>query len=386
MRILFLTFSPGGFNPPDVLWYRSARIALTKGHKVWLGLYDWGRNNPKQYTALETLGAQIDYRSPGIISENYWVRQIQRAKCKLPINFTGYWRRLAQKSQPDIIVINDPGLCSFIDMPGTYEWLINNDIPIITICHGIEECGALSFNSYRLARPIFEKAAASIFVSRRNLELARRQLCLPIERGIVLDNPPSFENMSPLPFPSDSEFKMAMVSRLDCRRKGQDIVLDILSRPEWRGRNWSLTIAGNGPDTTYLQDLVRYFNLEDRVRMTGYCDDIQSLWARHAIFILCSPFEGKPLALTEAMCCGRPGIVTDAGGNAELIEDEITGFVAESATLKSFARAMERAWERRAHWERMGALAHRNIWSRFEVLPEQQLLGIIESISKSEYF
>jgi glycosyltransferase involved in cell wall biosynthesis len=96
---------------------------------------------------------------------------------------------------------------------------------------------------------------------------------------------------------------------------------------------------------------------------------------------MCSLGEGKPLALTEANVCARPAVVTDVGGNAELIEDGVTGFVAESATLNSFARAMERAWEKRSRWEEMGALAHTKILNRFEVLPERQLLELLESIT-----
>ena len=52
-----------------------------------------------------------------------------------------------------------------------------------------------------------------------------------------------------------------------------------------------------------------------------------------------------PLALVEAMLCGRTAVVTDVGGNAEWIEDGETGFVAEAATAKSFGAALkERGW------------------------------------------
>jgi glycosyltransferase involved in cell wall biosynthesis len=46
---------------------------------------------------------------------------------------------------------------------------------------------------------------------------------------------------------------------------------------------------------------------------------------------MASSGEGKPLALTEAMLCGRPAVVTDVGGNAELVSDRVTGFVTQSA-------------------------------------------------------
>jgi glycosyltransferase involved in cell wall biosynthesis len=61
------------------------------------------------------------------------------------------------------------------------------------------------------------------------------------------------------------------------------------------------------------------------------------------------------------MLCGRPAIVTDVAGNAELVTDGTTGFVAESATRRQLSEAMERAWARRQDWESMGKAAARQI-------------------------
>lgn len=384
MRLLFLPFSITPFGSPDLIWYRAARLALTKGHTVWLSAYDWGQDNPDQYDALRRLGAQIDYRSRGISSENLWLRQLQRVGHKLRRDFTAYWRRLAALSRPDIIIINDPGVCHFLSAPGLYEWLITSEIPVVTISQYNDESGGFRPDLYTRARAIYSKLSASIFVSHRNLDVARRQLCLPLDRALVLDNPPAFEDLSVLPFPGGGAAKMAMVARLECKVKGQDVVLDILSRSEWQDRDWSLTVAGNGPDANYLQDLARYYGMEDRVRFIGHCGDVRSLWADHALLLMCSLGEGKPLALTEAMVCGRPAVVTDVGGNAELVEDGMTGYVAESATFKSFARAMERAWEQRFLWEKMGALAHAIVASRLALPPERQLLNLIETMPNSE--
>jgi glycosyltransferase involved in cell wall biosynthesis len=63
-----------------------------------------------------------------------------------------------------------------------------------------------------------------------------------------------------------------------------------------------------------------------------------------------------PLALVEAMMCGRPGIVTTVGGNAELVEDRVTGFLA-APVEDSLDAALEDAWERRHDLHEMGRLA-----------------------------
>jgi glycosyltransferase involved in cell wall biosynthesis len=51
-------------------------------------------------------------------------------------------------------------------------------------------------------------------------------------------------------------------------------------------------------------------------------------WVRSAdVFVLNSSYEGLSHALIEAMMLGTPVIATRVGGNAELIEDGVTGFL-----------------------------------------------------------
>ena len=65
--------------------------------------------------------------------------------------------------------------------------------------------------------------------------------------------------------------------------------------------------------------------LATRLQMCGFADDVRSVWSDRQILVLASSGEGKPLALTEAMLCGRPAVVTDVGGNVELVTDCVTG-------------------------------------------------------------
>ena len=67
-----------------------------------------------------------------------------------------------------------------------------------------------------------------------------------------------------------------------------------------------------------------------------------------------SRFEGLPLAMVEAMLCARPVVATDVAGHAEIIEDGVTGFLADAPTAGSMAAALERFWERRSEAEAIG--------------------------------
>jgi len=84
---------------------------------------------------------------------------------------------------------------------------------------------------------------------------------------------------------------------------------------------------------------------------------VMAIWEQNHLLVLPSRYEGVPLSVAEAMWCGRPAVVTDFGRTAELCVDNETGFIATAATVPSFNDALERAWERRDDWPRMGQAA-----------------------------
>ena len=65
------------------------------------------------------------------------------------------------------------------------------------------------------------------------------------------------------------------------------------------------------------------------------------------MLVMPSRFEGLPLAIVEAMLCARPVVATDVAGHAEVVEDGVTGFLADAPTVGAIAAALERCWVRR---------------------------------------
>ena len=125
-----------------------------------------------------------------------------------------------------------------------------------------------------------------------------------------------------------------------------------------------------------MKTLARHYAIADRVEFCGYVDDIRSIWQANHLLVLPSRDEGTPLALVEAMLCGRPAVVTDVGGNAEWIDDGETGFVAEAPTARSFGAALERAWLANTQWQKMGARAQKSA-SRFDKSAGKSLLRVV---------
>jgi len=355
MNILFILVSAVPFGPNDVLAYKAAEELLRLGHRVLMSPWDWEEQNASEYDLIQKKGAVLAMRHGYRRSDNFFVRHLQKVHHRIKDPLTEW--QFVDEFGPDAIVINDMGTYHFLSVPGLMELLTERDVPFFTISHYNDENVYLT-HSYKKARSLFAKARRCFFVSGRNLAVARRQICYDFPQALVIHNPPNLQDWSYVPFPNSNRSRYCMVARLVCAVKGQALVLQVLSEPVWRDRDWSLSIFGKGPDEIYLREFIEYVGLRDKVKMCGFTDDVRSVWLGQQILVMASSGEGKPLALTEAMLCGRPAIVTDVGGNSELVSDGVTGFVAQSATVAGVRDALERSWVERSSWAAMGVRAH----------------------------
>ena len=212
--------------------------------------------------------------------------------------------------------------------------------------------------SYEADLPAAFQAARKVFcVSRHNLELLERQIGSQLPNATVIWNP---YRVSPDPPPAwrghDGVCNLACVARLEPAAKGQDLVFQVLACSRWRERPIEIHLYGRGACELSLRQLAEQLRLKS-IHFHGHVEDVRRVWEDNHVLILPSRDQGLPLALVEAMWCGRPAVVTDVGGNAELCVDEETGFVAPAPTAALLAQAMERAWNRRGDWEQMGLAA-----------------------------
>jgi glycosyltransferase involved in cell wall biosynthesis len=210
----------------------------------------------------------------------------------------------------------------------------------------------------RLA-PCYEGASAVYFVSEANVALVRNQFCIPLPRARVIRNPFNVRYDAGPPWPqlcTSEGLYLACVARSEIVQKAQDLLIDVLKLPHWRGRNVKLTFVGHGVNDRLLRRLVEISELKN-IEIAGFVDDIEGLWSKHHALVLASRYEGMSLALVEAMLCGRPCIATSVGGSGELVRDGVNGFLAKAATVELLDEAMNRAWENRHRLREMGERA-----------------------------
>jgi glycosyltransferase involved in cell wall biosynthesis len=100
--------------------------------------------------------------------------------------------------------------------------------------------------------------------------------------------------------------------------------------------NVVLVVVGDGDERTNLENLVDELNIKDKVIFTGYNPNPQHYLAMMDIYLLSSFSEGTSMTLLEAMSLSKPCVVTDAGGNAEIIKHKENGLVSGNDNLEQF--------------------------------------------------
>jgi len=103
------------------------------------------------------------------------------------------------------------------------------------------------------------------------------------------------------------------------------------------------------------------------------------VWKECHAKVLASHGEGTSLAVLEAMMCGRTVITTDVGGNREILEHDISGFIADAATPRCFGATLETAWAERDRWSEIGNSAFRAAQRLACADPAKALLNLIEA-------
>ncbi|MBV8687498.1 MAG: glycosyltransferase family 4 protein [Alphaproteobacteria bacterium] len=357
-RFAFISsnFTWGG---SEILWSEAAATLARRGHKVWI--YK-NRLNPAEgnVARLRELGVKrIELAHfPFLPNKLYSFVAMFTPYLSVVYQAMRLHVALRLRGKVDLVVISQGG--------NHDGWLLASvcrrmKVPYVLICQKATDLYWPQDKWLPAVRAIYEEALHAFFVSAHNLRLTEEQIGRRLPRASVVRNPFLVPWDAAPAWPDEEEgIAFACVGRLYPKEKGQDIVLRVLASEKWRARPVRVTFYGAGEQREGLEAMAAYHGLSN-VAFAGYEDDVQAIWARHHALLLPSRAEGLPLVLVEAMLCGRVAVVTDVAGNAEVVDDGATGFVADAAAERSFDEAMERAWQRRREWREIGAEAARRI-------------------------
>ncbi len=144
-----------------------------------------------------------------------------------------------------------------------------------------------------------------------------------------------------------TEWRFLQAGRL-IEKKGLPVTLRAFAVFLERHPNANLTIAGEGPLLSQLQNLARDLNIDGRVSFTGFISQEQLRKIYYASHIFLHPSqtghdgnqEGIPNSILEAMASGLPVFATRHGGIPEAIENGVSGVLVPERDHEELAAAL----------------------------------------------
>jgi len=144
------------------------------------------------------------------------------------------------------------------------------------------------------------------------------------------------------------EILVGVIGRIKLERKGQDIFVKAIKelKETWGVRGVKFLIIGepyidNLSHLYILKKMIKDYNIEDNVILTGEIKDIKTAYAMLDIVVLPSakkePFGG---VVIEAMAMSKPVIATAHGGSLEQVINGGTGILYEPYNYKELSIAM----------------------------------------------
>jgi glycosyltransferase involved in cell wall biosynthesis len=153
---------------------------------------------------------------------------------------------------------------------------------------------------------------------------------------------------------SDGQPRILICSRLVPRKNIKEALIALSFFADER---FQLTIVGDGPERTYLEQVAR--RTIPRARFTGPVSqkDLCGIFSSSTIFISSSRSEGFGLSVLQAMASGLAVIASDIPAHRELITHETDGLLYSSPA--DLARSLKLLLSDKGLVERLGANARR---------------------------
>jgi len=158
------------------------------------------------------------------------------------------------------------------------------------------------------------------------------------------------------------------VSRL-VKRKGFDQVIKALPEIIKKIPNTVYLLAGDGPDKSRLTNLVKKYNLQDRVIFTGRVkeSELGQFYAAADLFTMPNrelkngDIEGFGIVYLEAAACAKPVIGGNSGGARDAVKDNETGLLVNPIKTREVAQAIVRILSDNKLGNRLGQAGRRRV-------------------------
>ncbi|MHB8302085.1 MAG: glycosyltransferase family 4 protein [Acidobacteriaceae bacterium] len=209
------------------------------------------------------------------------------------------------------------------------------------------DMGILRSTKHRIAYRLMARAPDAVFAVSEQV----RQSCIDVDRinparvqtiynGLTLAD----WNIAPRCARSPGKFVVTTVGNIR-RVKGHDVLIHAAATVVRLFPHVSFRVVGDVLEPAYfaeLQALVRDLNLSENFEFVGVTENPQKYLFEADIFVLPSRSEGFSNAIVEAMAASLPVVATNVGGNAEAVQDGVSGLLVPKEDTAALSAAIIR--------------------------------------------
>jgi glycosyltransferase involved in cell wall biosynthesis len=163
---------------------------------------------------------------------------------------------------------------------------------------------------------------------------------------------------------SHASFTVGIVGRLRPEKAHEVLLEAIASLAITQGRDVRLCIVGDGPRSAELQLLAGKLGIAGRVTWAGERRDAATLANAFDAGVICSHWEGLPLAALESMAAGVPLVASAVGGLPTLL-DGGAGLLVPPADPAELASAIAQLMDDDGRRAKVAAAGHRRVAERY---------------------
>ena len=202
-----------------------------------------------------------------------------------------------------------------------------------------------------------------------------RSLGVPAERLTAIANGVDMARYRPaadgnafrddLGIPSDAPL-VGFVGRI-AWEKGPDQFMHVARHVHGNRPDVHFVLVGEGHMSGDVARMVEEMALSERVHMAGMRRDTWNVYPALDVMVQTSRTEGMPLALLEAMACGKPIVAMTVGGVLELVEVGTTGLISAPGDWEGTGNGVLALLSQPERLARMGEAARRRAEAHYDL-------------------
>lgn len=187
---------------------------------------------------------------------------------------------------------------------------------------------------YPFTPPIWKKAAAVIAVSEFSKQMALKSYNVPID---VIPNGIDYQKIKNTSVEPHDKPEIVFAGRF-VPQKNLIQIVETLNR--CTDLNWHCTFIGDGQEKESLIERIKETGLTDRIDFPGWVspEEVVEKFHQSDILFLPSLYEGLPVVGIQAMASGLALLMSNAGGNPEIVIQGKNGFINAPEDTEGFVR------------------------------------------------